>query len=334
MMKHREARDGPPIDITKSRYDLSTYYGRIRHFQSVTSPLTLFYSSKSLEDAQQLIKDYQEGNERGRKLWGREEEMGVWKAKQLVDSSIHPDTGKPVPLPFRMSAFVPTNMIICLGMLMPNATLRSTIFWQWANQSLNVAVNSANANKSTPLSTQEMLTSYACATAASVGIAMGLTRVVPLQMTILRRLVPFASVATAGIVNIGVMRSKEMTEGVTVYEPGTSEQVGTSRIAGCYAVGQTAASRIMVNVPTLIFPPLVMTWLERRGTFRGPHAAKIHTLANLGLITSSLFFFLPPAIAFFPQRGSVKVKNLEEHFHDLTNKDGEKIEKVEYNKGL
>lgn len=29
----------------------------------------------------------------------------------VVNSSIHPDTGTPVPLPFRMSAFVPTNLL-------------------------------------------------------------------------------------------------------------------------------------------------------------------------------------------------------------------------------
>lgn len=29
----------------------------------------------------------------------------------VVNSSIHPDTGEPVPLPFRMSAFVPTNLV-------------------------------------------------------------------------------------------------------------------------------------------------------------------------------------------------------------------------------
>ena len=62
----------------------------------------------------------------------------VWKAKQLVDSSIHPDTGEPVPLPFRMSAFVPTNLLIVGGMLLPNPSLKSVVFWQVANQSLNV----------------------------------------------------------------------------------------------------------------------------------------------------------------------------------------------------
>jgi len=36
------------------------------------------------------LKEYQEGVGKGREAWGKEEEMGVWKAKQLVDSSLHP----------------------------------------------------------------------------------------------------------------------------------------------------------------------------------------------------------------------------------------------------
>lgn len=42
----------------------------------------------------------------------------------VVESSIHPDTGLPVPVLFRMSAFVPTNLIICAGMLTPNPSVR------------------------------------------------------------------------------------------------------------------------------------------------------------------------------------------------------------------
>jgi hypothetical protein len=37
-------------------------------------------------------------------------------------------------------------------------SLRSVIFWQWANQSLNVCVNNANANKSIEMSTEEIAT--------------------------------------------------------------------------------------------------------------------------------------------------------------------------------
>lgn len=133
--------------------------GRLRHFTSVTSPLTLFASSAHLVDSQKFLKEYQDGStERGRNAWGHEDTAGIWKAKQrasfllglfggvvlnfalffsVVDSSIHPDTGLPVPLPFRLSAFVPTNLIIVGGMLMPNPTLKGVLFWQWANQSLN-----------------------------------------------------------------------------------------------------------------------------------------------------------------------------------------------------
>lgn len=54
----------------------------MRHFASVTSPLTLLASSRQLEDAQRLLKEYQEGKGVGREAWGREEEMGIWRAKQ------------------------------------------------------------------------------------------------------------------------------------------------------------------------------------------------------------------------------------------------------------
>lgn len=56
--------------------------GRLLHFASITSPLTLLASSAELANAQRFLKEYQEGVGEGRKAWGKEEEMGVWKAKQ------------------------------------------------------------------------------------------------------------------------------------------------------------------------------------------------------------------------------------------------------------
>ena len=55
------------------------------------------------------------------------------KKKTIVDSSIHPDTGKPVSWVMRMCAFVPTNLPIIFGMLMTKQTPVSTAFWQWLN---------------------------------------------------------------------------------------------------------------------------------------------------------------------------------------------------------
>ncbi|KAM0748588.1 tricarboxylate carrier [Meredithblackwellia eburnea MCA 4105] len=327
--------------IDQSRYNLKTYYGRLLHFVSVTSPLTLLASSSELQDAQKLLKEYEQGVGAGREAWGREEEAGIWRAKQLVDSSLHPDTGLPVPLPFRMSAFVPTNLLIVGGMLMPNPTLKSVIFWQWANQSLNVCVNYSNANKSIQMSNTEIASAYLSATVASCSIAVGLSNLVPRLKSLtpgtralLGRFVPFVAVASAGCVNIGLMRWKEIRDGISVFPPEdengkySKEVLGKSSTAGQYAIAQTAASRVLTNIPTLILPPLIITMLERRGAFKGPNGKRLNAITNLGLIGTSLLVFLPPAIATFPQRGSISPKKLETEFQSLP------YDRVEFNKGL
>jgi hypothetical protein len=43
----------------------------------------------------------------------------LWRAKKIVDSTLHPDTGEPVFLPFRMSCFVLSNLVVTAGMLTP-----------------------------------------------------------------------------------------------------------------------------------------------------------------------------------------------------------------------
>lgn len=56
--------------------------GRLRHFTSVTSPLTLFATSNQLAQAQELLAEYQAGVGKGRAAWGNEEAAGIWRAKQ------------------------------------------------------------------------------------------------------------------------------------------------------------------------------------------------------------------------------------------------------------
>lgn len=57
-------------------------------------------------------------------------------------------------------------------------------------------------------------------------------------------------------------------------------------------------------------------------------------VATLGLIGISLMTALPAAIAVFPQRGSLKTDNMEKEFHNLSDKDGNKVTTLYYNKGL
>lgn len=118
--------------------------GRLQHFYTTTSPLTLFAGSQRLKESQDYVNSIESKFPKDKSkpyLVSKEEAEKYWNAQQLVQSSMHPDTGEVISLPFRMSAFVPTNLLVVGGMLSPNNALPAVIFWQWVNQSLNVAVN-------------------------------------------------------------------------------------------------------------------------------------------------------------------------------------------------
>lgn len=274
------------------------------------------------------------------------------------------DTGEPVFLPFRMSSFVITNLVVTAGMLQPGLQTPGIIAWQIANQSLNVAINSANANKSSPMSTATLAKSYAVAVSASCSVALGLNALVPrLRVTeatrnILKRLVPFAAVATAGALNAYLMRRGEIATGIDVRpvlseeqklklrEEGKSERdvpsLGRSQTAARLAVYETAASRVFNSSPIMIIPPMVLYHMQTKQAWykrlmEGPYlrarprlAAGIPIGLNLALIAATSFAVLPLALAVFPQQQEIGADSLEQEFHGKGGSGG----KVWFNRGL
>ncbi|KAF9343069.1 hypothetical protein BGX34_007267 [Mortierella sp. NVP85] len=237
-----------------------------------------------------------------------------------------------------MACFVPTNLIVAAGMLMPNPSIKSIIFWQWANQSVNVAFNYANANKTTEMDMKETSFAYVSAVTTSCFLAVGLNQLVPRLKSIspgvrniMGRLVPFVAVATAGTVNVFLMRGKEIREGIDVYDH-EGKSVGKSQKAGISAISQVAISRILTNFPVLTIPPLLLSqWEKTEWSKRYPRAI---VPLNLGIISLCLMTALPFAIAAFPQYASVDVKTLEERFWNLKDSKGQPVKTLTYNKGL
>lgn len=195
-----------------------------------------------------------------------------------------------------------------------------------------------------------MVKSYLVAVTASCSVALGLNSLVPRlkrlspsARLVLGRLVPFAAVASAGALNVFLMRGEEMRVGINVYPKiseaekkqreasGSAEEVpslGKSKKAATLAVGETALSRVLNSTPVMAIPPLIlvqlqqMEWLKRRPSLTLP--------TNLGLILVTSLVALPFALGAFPQRQTISAKSLEKEFWD---KGGDK-DMVEFNRGI
>ncbi|KAJ3172304.1 hypothetical protein HK101_011160, partial [Irineochytrium annulatum] len=309
----------------KPLYDQSTYIGRLRHFAEVTNPRNLLATPSQLLAAKRLVDAHQSHTP----ITPPPTSAQLLAAKRLVDSNFHPDTGETILLPFRMACFVPTNALIVAGMLVPNPSTAAIVFWQVVNQSVNVAFNYCNANKSAVMDTKETAIAYTTAVASSCTIALGMNAWVsrlrglsPLATSILGRCVPFTAVAAAGTLNVFLMRQKELTEGISVLDK-DGNVVGKSQKAGFNAISQVAVSRVATAFPAVFLPGLIMTRLERTAFVRSN--PRLAMPLNLAVICGSLMAALPCAVAIYPQVAEVPVAKLEPRFQGLRDKDGAPI---------
>ncbi|XP_053111159.1 sideroflexin-5 isoform X5 [Hemicordylus capensis] len=189
-------------------------------------------------------------------------------------------------MPFRMSGYIPFGTPVVVGLLLPNQTLASTVFWQWLNQSHNACVNYANRNATKPSPTSKFVQGYLGAVVSAVSIAVGLNVLIqranqftPATRLLIQRFVPFPAVASANICNVVLMRHTELEEGIDVLD-GDGNIVGSSRIAAKHALLETALTRVVLPMPILVLPPIIMSLLEKsrrrawNPELRGPQPAR------------------------------------------------------------
>ncbi|XP_073775751.1 sideroflexin-5a isoform X4 [Danio rerio] len=257
----------------------------------------------------------------------------LWKAQKIKQAIIHPDTGEKIPMPFRMSGFVPFGTPVVVGLLLPNQTFSSTIFWQWLNQSHNACVNycNRNATKPTPIST--FFQGYLGAVSSAVTIAVGLNVLIkraehfsPATRILVQRFIPFPAVASANVCNVLLMRHTELSEGISVLDD-KGNVVGTSKLAARHALIETSLTRVVLPMPVLLLPPLVMSLLERLPFLqkRPRVTLPVHSMVCL----CAFGLALPVAISLFPQNSQIHVSELEPEISAATH-----CQILTYNKGL
>ena len=169
----------------------------------------------------------------------------LWHARKIKEAIIHPDFNKPIPAIARMASFAPASVPICALLLWPTNNSAFIIGAQIINQTYNVTVNYGNRSASGEMSNSLLaggmfdviindhlfliiFTAYFGAVGTSVGIAYSLNKVAkvyqakpnlsPAARALVRGLVPFFAVASAGIVNVLMIRQNELTKGIAVFD--------------------------------------------------------------------------------------------------------------------
>ncbi|XP_030842111.1 sideroflexin-5 [Strongylocentrotus purpuratus] len=325
-------QDGfPTFQLSKPRFDQSTFLGRYRHFLDIIDPRTLFVSQEKINWAVELLDAYQKGS-----LPDGVTNKQLWEAQKIKQAIVHPDTGEKVFMPFRMSGFVPFGSPIVVGLLLPNQTIVSSVFWQWINQSHNAGVNYANRNatKETPVSSFVMGYVGAVTSACSIAVSwLNLlvkrgANVSPAKRMIIQRFVPFLLlVATASVCNVTLMRFSELRTGIEVMDH-NNQVVGTSKVAAKKALLETAMTRAFLPAPLLLIPPIVMTLIENKTSLLKRYP-RLNLPVQAFVATAAFAFALPLAISIFPQTSHISTSKLEPEIQELC-----KEATVTYNKGL
>ncbi|XP_040126671.1 sideroflexin-5 isoform X3 [Ictidomys tridecemlineatus] len=258
------------------------------------------FQQRRLREAVQLLEDYKHGTLRP----GVTNEQ-LWSAQKIKQAILHPDTNEKIFMPFRMSGYIPFGTPIVVGLLLPNQTLASTVFWQWLNQSHNACVNYANRNATKPSPASKFIQGYLGAVISAVSIAVGLNVLVqkankftPATRLLVQRFVPFPAVASANICNVVLMRYGELEEGIDVLDT-DGNLVGSSKIAARHALLETALTRVVLPMPILVLPPIVMSMLEKTALLQARPRLLLPVQSLVCLAAFGLA--LPLAISLFPQ---------------------------------
>lgn len=310
----------------------------------IQSPLNTFVGKGKIEKCRKLIAEQRdleaEATKAGTQVYLDAKRISeLRKAQYIIGSSVHPDTNEIIKPYQRFCSYSIVNIPILFGMIISRQTTTNIILWQWVNQTYNAAINYSNRNASSSLDTKGLATSYFAAVTASISIGLGMRRLLtpyskhfkgPAQL-FFNFLINVTAIGCAGVLNVLIMRSKEMKEGITLTDVNGNE-IGKSPMIGKDAVVKTALSRVILPIPPLLLPTIAFYLMERRNMMPKNRFVKI--LVETGIFFGSMAFAPPLCCAIFEQTSKVDVSTLEPEFHNIKDSKGDLIKELYYNKGL
>lgn len=225
------------------------------------------------------------------------------------------------------------------GFILSKPTTFNIVFWQWANQTLSAGMNYSNRNASVAFDMKGIAFAYCAAVGSSVGIGLAMKKLLaPLSKKVsgpgnlfVNFLISLSAVGSAGFINLLVMRSKEMKEGIMLTDHEGTER-GKSKKIGRKAVTSTALTRFLMPIPPLLLPTLAFYQLEKKALMPKNKLAKF-SLETL-IFFLSLSIAPPLACALFKQTANASAGSLEPQFQSMLDSRGNKVTEFYYNKGM
>ncbi|KAG9275518.1 sideroflexin-4 [Astyanax mexicanus] len=292
-----------------------TFLDRLRLWSKLLDPSCLTASDADIENARGLLKSDTKQHEKDK----------VDHAWTLSLSSVHADSGAPIPPVYRPQAFLPLAGPLVVGSLLPHKTVKSALFWHFMLHGYCAGFNHVNRNTtSTPDHKTSTKQSFLIAGAAAYGMIAGaipqvivnrLNVIDPMALTFCRTLLPIPiSVLLAGY-TLMVVRSEEIDKGIQVFDS-NGNSVGLSKEAGYQAVFQTAVSRATLFGTTAILPNVLIHYL-RRANFFQRNPVIIAPVKHFSMIMV-FGLMIPVSFSLFPQLGKIERRKLESDLQALT----------------
>ncbi|XP_047557525.1 sideroflexin-4 [Lutra lutra] len=287
-----------------------SFIQRFLQWTELLDPTNLVVSIEKIEKSRQLLLTNEDAAIRDLE---NQRIKDAWKRSL---STVHPDSGKLIPVPFRPAAFLPFTAPMVFFSMLSVKSLKSLILPQVSFYTYTTTFNMVNGNASYNRRLYEslLLGTGVIASSSFFGLFPVLFQM-RVNHVLLKRALPIIILTHVSGMNVVATRSLEPIRGIEVMDK-EGNIMGYSRKAGTKAVKDTATSRIVLFGTTAFIPEVFSHFFVRTQFFRQyPWSLWTFKLSCTVLVMGLM---VPLSFSLFPQMGRIQCSELEKEIQSVT----------------
>ncbi|XP_054584800.1 sideroflexin-4 isoform X2 [Eptesicus fuscus] len=265
-----------------------------------------------IEKSRQLLLTNEDGSVHDLK------DKGIQEAWNRSLATVHPDSSKLIPSPFRPAALLPFTAPMVFLSLVQVKSLKSIILPQLSFCTYSTGFNIINGNKSYNRRPYEivLLGTGVIASTAFFGLFPRLLLMKnAVKNVFLRETLPAAILTQVGAMSVAASRSLEHVRGIEVMDK-EGNVVGYSRRAGTKAVRDTTISRVVLFGTSAFIPEIFSQFFKKTPLFvRYPQSLWTLKLSCTILVMGLM---VPVSFSMFPQIQRIQCSQLEQEIQSAT----------------